>query len=51
MYVTASREHWVQSTILVARIFAVMLLVAAAGWCLFRDWNCFRHSGDTPQAA
>lgn len=51
MFVTASREHWADSTILVARIVAVALLVVAAGWCLFRDWHRFRVSGDTPNAA
>ncbi len=51
MFVTAPREHWADSTILVARIVAVALLAAAAGWCLFRDWHRFRVSGDTPNEA
>ena len=51
MFVTAPREHWADSTILVARIVAVALLVVAACWCLFRDWHRFRISEDTPNAA
>lgn len=50
MFVAASREHWTDSSILVARIVAVALLIAAASWCLFRDWHRFRVSGDTPNA-
>ena len=51
MFVSASREHWTESSILVAQIVAVALLVAAVGCCLFRDWHRFRVSGDTPNAA
>jgi len=47
MFVSAPREHWTDMTILISRIVTLLLMLAAAGWCLFRDWHRFRISDET----
>ena len=45
--VTAPREHWSDTSIVLTRIVAILLIVLVAGWCLFRDWHRFRISHET----
>lgn len=49
--VTAPREQWPHAWLLVARIVALAMLVAASVSCLFRDWHRFTVSRAVTNAA
>jgi hypothetical protein len=47
VFVTAPREHWSSTTIMLTRVVALLFMLLTAGWCLFRDWRRFKISDET----